>query len=88
MTGAENSAPPSVQRLIERIKARTQKPVLVGFGISTPEQVSMVCKHADGAVVGSKLVQLLNDTWDNGRGSKTVTEFIKSLKLATRNLSS
>jgi tryptophan synthase alpha chain len=59
------------------VRAATRLPVVAGFGISTPEQVRDVCAHCDGVVVGSRLVQAIEDGEDPG-------EHVKSLKAATR----
>lgn len=84
VTGAASQAPPEVQDLVRRVKARTELPVCVGFGISHPEHVRMVCEVADGAVVGSWLVDLLASTWNEGKGRAQVVERVAELKAATR----
>lgn len=84
VTGAESSVPPEVRGLVEKIRAHTSRPICVGFGISKPEHVRMVCEVADGAVVGSALVSLLHDAWDGGRGRETVIDTVRTLKAATR----
>jgi tryptophan synthase alpha chain len=84
VTGAENAVPPEVSNLVNAVRARTEKPVCVGFGISTPEHVKMVCETADGAVVGSAIVKLLHKTWGTESGEAALKELIASLKNATR----
>jgi tryptophan synthase alpha chain len=84
VTGAENSVPPEVKGLVGRVRARTDKPVCVGFGISRPEHVRMVCEVADGAVVGSALVSKLNEVWHNGAGRAEIVAFVRELKEATK----
>lgn len=84
VTGAESSVPAEVDELVARIKARTDLPVCVGFGISTPEHVRMVCQVADGAVVGSWLVKLLAEEWNGGAGRDLVRQKVAALKAATR----
>ncbi len=83
VTGAGQEAPPEVQDLVTRIKSQTALPVCVGFGISRPEHVRMVCQVADGAVVGSSLVDLLHREWTAGN-REAVIAFVKDLKAATR----
>lgn len=83
VTGSESEAPPEVRGLIERLKTRTKKPICVGFGISKPEHVRMVCEHADGAVVGSWLVDLLHREWKGGQGRSKIALAIRELKEAT-----
>ena len=59
VTGAENAVPTDVASLVARVRALTDRPICVGFGISTPEHVRRrVFEVADGAVVGSALVSL------------------------------
>lgn len=85
VTGAESTVPADVRSLIERVKAHTPLPVCVGFGVSKPEHVRMVCEVADGAVVGSWLVDLLHREWQNGKGRDRVIEQVRALKAATRS---
>ncbi|MCW5942723.1 MAG: tryptophan synthase subunit alpha [Fimbriimonadaceae bacterium] len=84
VTGAGQEAPIEVQFLVRRLKARTQTPVCVGFGVSTPEHVRMVCEVADGAVVGSWLVRALAESWYGGAGRADLVRRIRDLKDATR----
>jgi tryptophan synthase alpha chain len=72
-----------VQGLVGRIRAKTDKPICVGFGISTPEHVRMVGEVADGAVVGSYLVNLLHKEWNGGTGRAKIVTSVKALKSAT-----
>lgn len=83
VTGARADLPPDLFVLIDKIKSLTDKPVAVGFGISTPEQIAEVCAHADGAIVGSALVNVIADNAD-GDLAPAVTAFVASLKAATR----
>jgi len=50
---------------VKRIKDRTELPVVVGFGISSPEHVNEVGSVADGVVVGSAIVNCIPDNQDN-----------------------
>lgn len=84
VTGAGSEVPPEVTELVRRIKSRTELPVCVGFGISRPEHVKMVCQVADGAVVGSFIVDLLAREWNGGAGRETLIAAIRNLKNATR----
>ncbi len=84
VTGAGNQVPASVSELVSSLQAVTTHPICVGFGISTAEHVSMVCEHADGAVVGSWLVNELADYWKGGEGRETLIEKVKALKAATK----
>lgn len=85
VTGAENEVPLDVSNLVSRVRELTDKPICVGFGISTPEHVSMVCQVADGAVVGSYLVNLLHETWNLGEGREKLVTAVKALKAPTKS---
>jgi tryptophan synthase alpha chain len=56
VTGVRESLSQVASSLVDRIRRHTDLPVAVGFGISTPEQVVDIWRHADAAVVGSRLV--------------------------------
>ncbi|HWW76839.1 MAG TPA: tryptophan synthase subunit alpha [Pyrinomonadaceae bacterium] len=56
VTGARTDLSAEAARLVERVRAVTDLPVAVGFGISSPEHVAEVWRYADAAVVGSALV--------------------------------
>ena len=69
ITGITGSAAPDVSKVsdnVARIKGRTNLPVAVGFGIRTPEQANAIASVADGAVVGSALVDVIGETAKNG----------------------
>jgi tryptophan synthase alpha chain len=59
VTGERTELSGSIEPLVNRMRAATQLPLAVGFGISTPEQASAVAKMADGVVVGSALVRMI-----------------------------
>jgi tryptophan synthase alpha chain len=84
VTGASLSLSPDAVALVQRLRSRTANPICVGFGISTPEHVKAVCEVADGAVVGSRLVTLLADEWQEGKGRARIVDWVASLKAATR----
>ncbi|MDR4504012.1 MAG: tryptophan synthase subunit alpha [Candidatus Scalindua sp.] len=57
ITGARNSLSDDLLDNIRKIKSRTDLPVALGFGISTPEQARMAGKMADGVIVGSAIMR-------------------------------
>ena len=61
VTGAKQELPKELLRETKRLRRRLGKPLAVGFGISTPEQVASVASVADGVVVGSALVNLIGE---------------------------
>ena len=84
VTGALASVPEEVDSLVRRIKARTPLPVCVGFGISKPEHVRTICEVADGAVIGSWVVDQFHEHWDNGRGRAGIVQRLRAMKEGTR----
>ena len=74
ITGAGSADTAAVATAVARIKRHTQLPVCVGFGIRTPEQARAIASRADGAVVGTALVDALSKSLDaDGRATaKTV----------------
>ncbi len=59
VTGARTQVPPDVEALVGRVKSLSALPVCVGFGVSTPEQAEAIGRLADGVIVGSALVDLV-----------------------------
>jgi tryptophan synthase alpha chain len=66
VTGVRQSLSVAAASLVGRLRPFTDLPVAVGFGISTPEQVSEVWRHADAAVVGSRIVAEIEEQAANG----------------------
>jgi tryptophan synthase alpha chain len=56
-TGERDRLPPELDGVVARIKAATELPVAVGFGIARPEQARAVAAIADGVIVGSRIVR-------------------------------
>ena len=83
VTGSRNALPPQLQSFIERVKGYTKEkriPLAVGFGLSTPEHIAEVTRYADGAVVGSALVNLIDRHDDAGQAVVAVRHYIQSLR--------
>jgi tryptophan synthase alpha chain len=61
VTGVRDQVAANIPEAVAAIRRHTALPVVVGFGISTRDQVRQVAKHADGVVVGSALVNVIKD---------------------------
>ncbi|MEM8737424.1 MAG: tryptophan synthase subunit alpha [Planctomycetota bacterium] len=72
ITGARSALPASLPARLTRLRAVTQLPMAVGFGISTAAQVREVVEVADAAIVGSALVGRVNDLVTRGSGQEAV----------------
>jgi tryptophan synthase alpha chain len=85
VTGARTEMAQGVRELAISVRAKTDKPVVVGFGISKPEHVREVCGYADGAVVGSLLVDLIAAKGNTQAMFQKLREIVSALKSGTRN---
>ena len=65
ITGKQQAAQASIEEAVARLKAATDLPVAVGFGVRTPEQAKAIAKVADGVVVGSALIDLVKQHGDD-----------------------
>jgi len=84
VTGAREDVPPEVQEMLSRVRAATDKPLCVGFGISTPAHVAHIVQAGDGAVVGSALVDFLHAHAESPTLREDVRELVGTWKDATR----
>ena len=75
-TGARTELSPALPPFVERVRAATDVPVYVGFGISTPELARSVAELADGVVVGSRAVEVAES------GPEALRSFVASLRAA------
>jgi tryptophan synthase alpha chain len=78
VTGERASLAASASEIADRLKAVTDKPVLIGIGVSTPDQATQVARIADGVIVGTALVRRILD----GEGPAGVETFVSSLRNA------
>jgi tryptophan synthase alpha chain len=77
-TGEAHQLDPGGLALVDAAKARTDLPVLLGIGISTPAHAAAACAVADGVIVGSAVVRRMLD----GEGAERVADFARSLREA------
>jgi tryptophan synthase alpha chain len=76
-TGARATVSSQLEGLIARARGVTDVPLLAGFGISTPGQAAAVAAAADGIVVGSRAIQVADDS-----GADGLREYVTSLRAA------
>ena len=79
-TGARSALPPELAAEVAAIRALSAVPVAVGFGISTPEQAAAVASVAEGVVVGSAVINALEQG-----GVPAAADFVRSLRAAIDN---
>jgi tryptophan synthase alpha chain len=82
VTGARSELPPGLQELIDRIRAGTDLPIAVGFGISTANHVRQVAQWAEGIVVGSAVVAIVGR--DGQSSAPALGRFVRELKAGTK----
>lgn len=79
ITGARGKLPDELEAAIGQIRKYSQKPVAVGFGISIPEQVKEVSRFADGVIVGSAIVKMIEENLKHPDLVIRVGDFVFSL---------
>jgi tryptophan synthase alpha chain len=85
VTGARTGLPPRLVENLARIRAVSDVPVCVGFGVSTPEQAAYIGQHADGVVVGSALVDCIARAASREAAIDDAAAFVAALKAPLRN---
>lgn len=84
VTGVRNEIKTDLKSITAAIKAVTDLPVAVGFGISTSQQAAKVCRYADGVIVGSAIVRIVAEYGKNAPAK--VYDYVKSMKDAVLGL--
>ncbi len=84
VTGERSEVATSLPERIAEIRKTTTLPIAVGFGISTPEHVQEVARHADGVVVGSAIVKRIAEYGQSPDLVSRLMEFVKPLADAAR----
>jgi tryptophan synthase alpha chain len=86
VTGMQSNVAADLAEQVAKIRAHTSLPIAVGFGISSPEQAKLVAREADGAVVGSAVV---NQIAQHGKSPDLVARvgaFVKALADAVKSI--
>ena len=87
VTGTRQELAADARWLVERLRRYTKLPIAVGFGISTAEQVRRSRQFADAAVVGSAIVQAIENAASQGSAPQAVAELVKQLSAFSSQLS-
>lgn len=80
ITGLQQAAQASIEDAVARLKGATDLPVAVGFGVRTPEQAAAIAKVADGVVVGSAIVEIIEKR--GAAAGPHVENYVRSLAQA------
>jgi tryptophan synthase alpha chain len=79
VTGAREELPPEIEDFVKKVREKAKQPLCVGFGISSAEQAKRVAATADGVIVGSRLIQLIEEDATLGSLKAFVTSLRQSL---------
>jgi len=82
VTGARKELPRDIVEHVKGLKKITKKPICVGFGISRPEQARKMARLADGVIVGSAVIKVIEKNIGRKGLRKSVARFVKSLEKA------
>ena len=86
VTGEQSSLSADIADRVAAIRALTQVPVAVGFGISTPDQAATVAALADGVVVGSAIVRKIGEIGDTPDLSEKIADFVRPIAQAVHGV--
>jgi len=87
ITGITGTAAPKITNIkveMEKVRKLTNLPIAVGFGISRPRQAKEIARFADGVVIGSAVVKIINENKNNRNLLKIVSHYISSIKKELR----
>jgi len=87
VTGARHSLSRDVEEYLARMKAQLQTPILVGFGVSSPETAAQLAAIADGVIVGSAVIQCIEQAASLAEAVTKVSAFIKGIRAAIDQVS-
>lgn len=82
VTGTRSEISTDLKSIVDVIRQNTSVPCAIGFGISTPEQAKKMADVADGAIVGSAIIKIIDQYGKDA--PKYVGEYVKSMKDAVR----
>ncbi len=80
VTGETNQLSDELVEFVRLLKRHTDQPIAVGFGISAPEHVRAVGAEADGAIVGSAIVQQIEKQMNKDDMAEAVGSFVRKLR--------
>ena len=81
-TGTKEALSAGLKKKVNEIKKSVSLPVLVGFGVSGPEQAKQAAEASDGVIIGSAIVKLIAEHSDPAERDLKLAEFLASIKKA------
>ena len=86
VTGGHSAPSESIGAQVAELRALTDTPICVGFGITTPEQAAEVAQHADGIIVGSAIVRTVQENASSPDVAQKLKDFVTPLIEATHSV--
>lgn len=82
VTGVRSHVSRDLGGFVARVRAHTDVPLYVGFGVSGPEQAGGVARHADGVIIGSALIRLMQEAGSREEAAGSVGAFLRAVRAA------
>jgi tryptophan synthase alpha chain len=82
VTGVRAGLAAGLEGFIARVRCASDLPLYVGFGVSTPEQAAQVARTADGVIIGSALIRMIQDASDDNAAVAAVGAFLARVTAA------
>jgi tryptophan synthase alpha chain len=80
VTGAGRSFDDHTDAYLGRLRKQLRKPFVAGFGVSSGESAARLCRQADGVVIGSALIRIVEEAGRSPQVIATVADFLKSVR--------
>jgi tryptophan synthase alpha chain len=82
VTGVRSAVAPDLREFAGRVRAHTRLPLYIGFGVSSPAQAAETVRHADGVIIGSALVRIVQSSRSDGEAVANVASFLDAVQQA------
>ena len=80
VTGGASATAREVSASVDKIHGMTKLPVLAGFGVKTPEQARTLSRCADGVIIGSRAVEIINSARSGNDAVKALAKYVRSVR--------
>lgn len=85
VTGVRSEMRSDLPEFLARLRRHTELPLAVGFGVSTPDQAAEVGRHADGVIIGSRLVAMVQEAGSVEAALPPIREFLGEVRERLRS---
>lgn len=84
VTGARKKLPRETEAFLKRLRRASDHPLMIGFGISSPEMAATMCGHGHGVIIGSAVIDLIARNPELKAAQTAVFDFVNRVKFAMR----